>query len=121
MICIVHKEEFKNICPHCPPPMPVEIVLEGLYREGQPHKMLYMSLSEEKLNKVRRHFNEQVVLDNLGATITLLFPNSYANLLDKYSHIFIDENVLDADFILEKLNKAENHKIYRVNSNRCVK
>lgn len=122
--CLKHKIELDaSGCPQChdfplPPPVPLKIALESIYKEFKPIAIIYLSDLASNLNRIHRHFNEAVLLDNPGCTITLLYPGACDKLLNVYSYLFIDDDITDKEAIIAKVPMTENGKVVLVNPSR---
>lgn len=111
--CLKHKIEYEHSCEQCssPPPIPLYVAMETLYKENKPHKILYVSDIEGNLNNIHKHFNENVELNNLNCTITLTFTSGCKYLKNTYSHIFLDADINLQDPTISNINILDHIKL----------
>jgi hypothetical protein len=104
--CLKHKTADCKTClaeisdDFGPVHIPLKVVLEELYKSGQPYSVVYISDISNNLSKIHDHFTKEIDLNNLGFTLTLCLAQGFGRLQGTYTHAFIDKDISDPEVIL---------------------
>lgn len=106
------------VCPICSEKplegyVPLKLHIENIYTHCRqmPMRLLYISDLSNNLSKIHKHFNECVDLDNPLVTITLTFSTAIDMLNGEYDVVYIDNDLLGKDSLINALEIKDNGSV----------